>query len=115
MTRDKKSDQEDVDSGQTHSFFHLALETRNLKFNSNFQMSMFPLIIMLKYFDFTHWFEMDEGVFHSKHEEIRVVTEKELANFRMSGQGNDMKSNERSDEDDSFERTDNSPGKVVSK
>ena len=66
---------------------------------------------MLNDFDFIHCFEIDEGMFRNKHNEIRGMVEKGIADFRISGQGDGTNSN---NDGDYFDSCDNTPTKGVS-
>ena len=46
---------------------------------------------MFKDLDFAHFFEIDEGVFRSKQNEIRRFVEKAISNIRLSGQSDGIK------------------------
>ena len=96
-------------------FFRQASNSHNEKLNEHLLINRCPLNSIFNEFTFYHHYDMDEGVFRSKCNELRGVVEKGLANFRMSGQGDGFKGNDRSNDDDSFDSIDNSPGKWVSK
>ena len=70
---------------------------------------------MLKELVFSHFYKMDEGVFRSKCNEIRGVVEKDLENFRVPGQGDGVKGNERFNDDDSFDSIEESVGEGAPK
>ena len=115
LLRDKTLTREDLDTGEINSFFRKAANLCNEKLNENLLINRCPLNSIFNEFTFHHHYDMDEGVFRSKCNELRGVAEKGLANFRISGQGDGFKTNNRSNDDDSFESIENSVCKGVSK